>query len=388
MSSLTIPKLLLTILLVSALLAVQSCTGMHDERFFGRTVPPKENVLRYITGPEPETFDPAMVTSQADARIMIALYEGLVDYHPKTMQPIPALAKTWNINKDGTVYTFHLRENGKFSNGEPIKASDVVYSIRRGLAPELASRNAYLAYYIKYAEGFNSNNCFLRHADGIFVASDKGAYDERLTVPCDEKKRDNLVKKQAALGDLLANTELVPVTAQDIGVEAPDDLTVRITLAQPTPFFLGLLAHQFFRVVHQPTVEKYGKKWTEEGNVITSGAFTLAEHSPYDQIVVRKSPEYWDAANVKLQGIDFYSVEEQTTILNLYKAGEVDAVFNHSVPAPWNSTIREFKSEYSLHPEAANVYYSLSYKKPPMDNAGAPIIWTIYFPRTLLFKPK
>ncbi len=79
-------------------------------------------MLHYISGSEPESLDPAFGTGQPEARIYMALYEGLLEYHPKTMEPIPAIAESWEINKDGTEYLFHLRKNAKFSNGEPITA--------------------------------------------------------------------------------------------------------------------------------------------------------------------------------------------------------------------------------------------------------------------------
>jgi oligopeptide transport system substrate-binding protein len=107
--------------------------------------------------------------SQPDSRIYIALFDGLVEYDPKTMEPIPALAESWDVSKDGTEYLFHLRKNGKFSNGDPITANDFVYTLRRGFSPELASRNAYLGYYIKYSEAYTSDMSFVRGADGQFL---------------------------------------------------------------------------------------------------------------------------------------------------------------------------------------------------------------------------
>jgi oligopeptide transport system substrate-binding protein len=371
-----------------------SCSTQATSRYFGQTKVPSDNIMRYTTGSEPESLDPQFVTGQPEARIMMAIYEGLVEYHPKTMEAIPAIAESWEINKDGTEYIFHLRKTAKFSNGDPITAKDFVYSIRRGLSPELASRNANLAYYIKYSEAYNSDRSFVKNPDGTFVhkaeledkkdepatlpAHDTVGTDtefhkfldepERLTVPSSEKDRNKLTEKDAKLKAALAGKELVPVKAGDIGVEAIDDYTFRIKLYQPAPYFLGLLAHQFFRAVHQPSIEKFGKDWTKPANIVTSGAFKVVDHFPYDKLVVTKDPNNWDAANVKLDGVEFYPFDEQTTMLNLYKSGRLDATYNHTVPAPWNETVRQYKDEYSLHPEAAIDYYSLSVKKPPMDN--------------------
>ncbi|MEP6900270.1 MAG: peptide ABC transporter substrate-binding protein [Actinomycetota bacterium] len=372
-----------------------SCSTSANNRYFGKTVAPTDNIMRYTTGSEPESLDPQFATGQPEARIMMAIYDGLVEYHPKTMEPIPAIAESWEINEDGTEYIFHLRKTAKFSNGDPVTAKDFVYSFRRGLSPELASRNANLAYYIKYAEGYNAARSFVMDMSGTFLLKSdleekkdgetpiKTKHDtvgtdtefhrfldspERLTVPSDEKSRTKLTEKDAKLKAALEGRQLVPVKAEDIGIEAVDDYTLRLKLYQPAPFFLGLLAHQFFRVVHQATIEKFGKDWVKPVNIVTSGAFKVVTHKPYDELTVTRDPNYWDAANVHLDGIEFYPLDEQTTMLNLFKAGRIDATYNHTVPAPWIETVREFKDEYSLHPEAAVDFYSLSVKKPPMDN--------------------
>ena len=384
---------ILAIVILSSFLI--SCSTQANSRFFGKTEAPKDNVMRYVSGSEPESLDPQFVTGQPEARIMMALYDGLVEYHPKTMEPIPAIAESWELNEDGTEYIFHLRKTAKFSNGDPVTAKDFVYSFRRGLSPELASRNANLAYYIKYSEAYNSDRSFVKDAGGKFllksdleektderlpaihetVGTDTEFHKfldspERLTVPSDAKERAKLTDKDAKLKTAIEGKELVPVKAEDIGVEAIDDYTFRIKLHQPAPFFIGLLGHQFFRVVHQATIEKFGKDWVKPANIVTSGAFKVVTHHPYDELTVTKDPNYWDAANVHLSGIEFYPLDEQTTMLNLYKAGRVDATYNHTIPAPWNETVRQFKEEYSLHPEVAVEYYSLSVKKPPMDNVN------------------
>ena len=106
---------ILAIVILSSFLI--SCSTQANSRFFGKTEAPKDNVMRYVSGSEPESLDPQFVTGQPEARIMMALYDGLVEYHPKTMEPIPAIAESWELNEDGTEYIFHLRKTAKFSNG-------------------------------------------------------------------------------------------------------------------------------------------------------------------------------------------------------------------------------------------------------------------------------
>src|SRR5688500_10333810 len=160
----------LVVLAISAVACLLAgCSSSAKSQFFGQTTAPSENVLRYITGSEPESLDPALPNGQPEARILMALYDGLIEYHPVTMDPIPALAESWEVKEGGTEYIFNLRKNAKFSNGEPITAHDFVYTIRRGFKPELASRNASLGYYIKYSEAYNSGFAFVKNRDGSFL---------------------------------------------------------------------------------------------------------------------------------------------------------------------------------------------------------------------------
>ncbi|MEJ7848978.1 MAG: peptide ABC transporter substrate-binding protein [Pyrinomonadaceae bacterium] len=382
----------LAILALSSFLV--SCTTQAKSGFYGRTEAPTENVFRYISGSEPESLDPAIPTGQPEARVLMALYDSLVEYHPKTMEPIPGIAESWEVGSEGSEYIFHLRKNAKFSNGDPITAKDFVYTFRRALEPELAAKNAYLSYYIKYAEGFNGGKTFIKGTDGQFLlkrdfdgsapatpaaeVGDKFGADsefhrfldlpERLTVPGSEKARTELFGKNPKLKAAAEGKEFVPVKSEDVGVEAIDEYTFRIKLIQPAPFFIGLLGHQFFRVVHQGTIEKHGRSWAKPGTIVTSGAFLLKDHRPYDQLNVVKNPGYWDSDNVKLDRIEFYPMEEATTMMNLYKAGSVDAMYNHTVPAAWNDVIKEFKHEYLNAPEVAVEYYTANVKKAPMNN--------------------
>ena len=385
-------RALLSIVILSSFLV--SCSTSASSRYFGQTAPPSDNVMRYVTGGEVESLDPPVSNSQPDARIYIALFDGLVEYDPKTLEPIPSIAESWEISKDGTEFLFHLRRNAKFSNGEPITAKDFVYSIRRGFDPALASRNAYLGYDIKYSEAYNSDMSFVRDANGQFLlkkdfgepnpgTTAEPEHDtlggdsefhryldspERLTLPSDEKARAKVLDKDPKLKAAVAGKEFVPIKPEDIGLEAVDDYTLRIKLYKPAPYFLGVLCHQFFRVVNQKTIEKYGTDWTRTENIVTSGAFKLAEHRPYDVLKVVRDPNNWDAANVHLDAIEFYPLDEQTTMMNLYKAGRVDALYNHTVPAAWNETIRQYKDEYLLFPEVATEFYVINVKRPPMDN--------------------
>lgn len=378
--------------------------------FYGRATPPQANILRYVNGDEPESLDPPVSSGQPEARIYMALYQGLVEYDPKTLNPIPALAERWDVNNDSSEFVFHMRRNARWSNGDPITANDFVYSIRRGLAPELASKNAYLAYYITYAQAYNEKAVFVRDpqtnqflleqdvADGASPAaaalSQKplAATDQeyrptaeepkadpdtpfhqfmhsppRLTLPGAETARNKLLAKNPKLQAAVQGKEFVEITAEDIGVERVDDYTVRISLSQPAAYFLGLIAHQLFRIVPRKVVEQYGDRWTEPAHIVTCGPFKVKAWKPYNELVVERDPMYWDAANVHLDEIHFFVVADGPTSLNLYKVGEADAVYNHNVPNAWLDVVRP-KKDYMDGAEAAIVYINMNTTKPPMND--------------------
>jgi oligopeptide transport system substrate-binding protein len=397
------------ILLASLAWSNYSCTVVSsNEVYYGKPVPPARNILRYVSGDEPASLDPAISNSQPEARLYMALYEGLVEYHPKTLAPIPALAERWETNNDSSEFTFYLRRNGRWSNGDPIDANDFVYSFRRALRKETASRNSYLALYIKYAQAFNEQMVFVRDPQtGQFLNAKD--FDEhlrpepisgspldpnrseypatsdaakphpetefhklmhtplRLTLPGSDKARAKRIESDPKLKAAVAGKEFVTVKEEDLGVEAVDNYTFRLSLVQQAPFHVALLAHQVFRIVPRKVVEKYGDLWTRPEHIVTCGPFKMKSWKPYDVIIFERDPMYWDAATVKLDEIHFYPITDAPTSMNLYKVGEIDAAYNHVVPNPWLEVLKH-KKDYMDAVEAAIDYLTINTTKPPMDN--------------------
>jgi oligopeptide transport system substrate-binding protein len=398
------------VVVVTLLFTAISCrVSATNEEFFGRTVPPERNILRYVNGAEPESLDPAISSGQHEARIYMALYEGLVEYDPKSLDAIPAIAERWDVNNDSSEFVFHLRTNARWSNGEPINAHDFVYSIRRSLTPEVESRSAGLAYPIRYAEAFNAGAVFVRDpASNQFLLEKEFAGDEpavealsqrslgtnereyeptaaepspdrdtpfhqlmhspdRLVLPGAEKTRNKVLESNPKLQAAVAGKELVKVRAEDVGVEPVDDYTVRISLSESVPYFSELVAHQIFRLVPRKVIQKYGPNWTDAENIVTSGAFKLKSWKPYSEVVVERNPMYWDASNVRLDEIHFYVSTDHPTTMNLYKVGSADAVLGHSVPNAWLDVVRP-KKDYMDAAEAAITYIIINVTQPPMND--------------------
>ncbi|CAN5811745.1 hypothetical protein BH18ACI4_BH18ACI4_17070 [soil metagenome] len=396
---------------VAALLftAISCSVSATNEEFFGSTVPPEGNVLRYVNGGDPESLDPAISSGQQEARIYMALFEGLVEYDPKSLDAIPAIAERWDVNNDSSEFVFHLRTNARWSNGEPINAHDFIYSIRRSLSPEVESRSAGLAYPIRYAEAFNAGAVFVLDSGGNqFLLERDFAGDEpvtealsqktpgleeqeygsaaakptanrdtpfhqlmhspeRLVLPGAEKARNKLLEVNPKLKAAVAGKELVKVRSEDVGVEAVDDYTVRINLSESVPYFPELVAHQIFRLVPRKVIEQYGARWTDAPHIVSSGAFKLKSWKPYSEVVVERNPMYWDASNVRLEEIHFYTSTDHPTTMNLYKVGSADAVVNHSVPNAWLDVVRP-KKDYMDAAEASITYILINVTQPPMDD--------------------
>ena len=280
------------------------------------------NVLRVGTYSEPLDLDPQVVTSTPDQKILRALFEGLVTPHPKTLLPEPAVAQSWTVSTDGLVYTFYLRENAHWSNGDLITADDFVYSYQRLLSPQLGSENASLFYVLVGAKAYN----------------------------------------EGTLTDFA-----------DVGVNAIDQHTLELRLIAPTPYLLSLLTHHAFYPVHAATLRKHGAQvqrgtaWTQEGNHVSNGAFRLVTWRHNDFIYVEKNPYYWDAAKVQLTGIRFIPIADANTEELSFRAGQID--ITDSVPTGKIDDYITQKSPFlRMHPFLATYYYVLNTNHPPLDD--------------------
>jgi ABC-type oligopeptide transport system substrate-binding subunit len=411
-----------------ALLAVACSAGAKNEPYFGKIQPPEGQVLRYVSGTEPQSLDPQYMTGQPESRIAVALFDGLVEYEEQTMGQRPSLATSWDTNSDGTVWTFHLRNDARWTDGKPITAHDFVYSWRRALSPELAAPYASYMYTLKNGQPYNDGSAFVRDpqtgkfateddlkqagTDGpiIYTGDQPVRFDEApaaqpapanaqtgssqtaatgeaaqtkpasvkyLFVPFDAADREKLLKGDPArkkpgqpeLERFVAGKEFVPVTKEYVGVRALDDYTFQVTLEGPTAYFIKMLTHQFFRPVPQQAIETYGNAfWTKPGNIVTSGAFKLAEWKPYEQLTVVRNTDFWDNANTKLDKIIFPSIESLTTTMNLYKAGEVDSMSSNRIPPPWRNELKATKKDYVDGPYLQITALAIKTTMPPLND--------------------
>ncbi|MFQ2092914.1 peptide ABC transporter substrate-binding protein [Aeromonas taiwanensis] len=230
-------------------------------------------VLVKGNGAEPESLDPALIRSGFPGEVVLVdLFEGLVSEDGQG-RIVPAQAQRWEMREDGLVWRFFLRPQLKWSNGEPLTARDFVYAWRRLLNPALASPSAGLLL----ATGINN-------AQSIYG----GALDP-----------------------------------EALGVEAESDLILKVTLERPVPYFLQLISQRPFVPVNEQVIARFGKAWTQPGNLVSNGAYRLVSWVPNERIEAERNPQYWDDAHTRIQRVTYLPLASQHAERLRYEAGEI-----------------------------------------------------------------
>ncbi|MCL6285211.1 peptide ABC transporter substrate-binding protein [Ruegeria sp. 2012CJ41-6] len=256
----------------------------------------------------PETLDQHKTSTVAEAHILRDLYEGLVVYTP-TAEIAPGVAEDWEVTDDGLVYTFKLRDDAKWSNGDPVTAGDFVYSLQRIMTPETGAKYANILYPIQNAEAVN-----------------KG--------------------------------EMAP---SELGVKALDDKTLEITLGAATPFFIELLTHQTGLPVHPASVDTHGADFVQPGNMVSNGAYSLTSNILNDKIVLTKNANFHDADNVALTEVNYLPFEDRATCVRAWEAGEVHSCSD--LPAEDIARLRDqHDAAVRVVPYLGTYYYALNHK--------------------------
>jgi oligopeptide transport system substrate-binding protein len=238
--------------------------------------------LVFIQSAEPETIDPALVTDQVSMRISESLFEGLcrVDAEGRAN---PGVAERWEVSPDKRTYTFHLRHNALWSNGEAVTAADFVYSWCRVLDPKLGADYASQLYLIKGAQAYNEGK-----------NTDPGS----------------------------------------IAVTAVDARTLRVELVNPTPYFIDICAFNTLAPVHRQTVENKGTAWIKPENVVGNGAYLMDQWKLDDHIRLRRNPGYWDVQAVRLSSVEIKPIQEANTALSYFMTGGADLMMDKGMIPP------------------------------------------------------
>jgi oligopeptide transport system substrate-binding protein len=290
------------------LLPVVAAAGLMAGTFTAQA----ETVLHRGNGAEPETLDPAKATGVPEANAQYELYEGITTYSPSG-DIVPGVAEKWEVSDDGLTYTFHLRDS-KWSNGDPVTAKDFVFSWRRLVDPKTASDYAYML-------------------DDVVNASD-----------IRQGKQADITK---------------------LGVEATDDKTLKVTLAHPAPYFLGLLRHNSVLPVNEKAVTAHPDDWTKPGNLIGNGAYTLTEWTPQASLTMTKNPNYYNADKVKIDKVIYYPTEDLGEEFKRFRAGELDVTYD-TPSDQMKYVMKNMKDQFQNSPYLGTYYYVINLTKEPL----------------------
>lgn len=369
------------------------CDAPHPE-YFGTTVPKHgPHVLWMNNSGEAQWIDPGRCSDSNGGDVIWNTFAGLVEAHPKTLEPMPDVARRWEISSDGTVYTFFLRET-RWSDGVQVTAADYEWSMKRLLDPRLASKYAYIAYPLKNAEAFNTKALFVTGIDLQTPAEQVRSLVEQMIpvervgvsqeppgflifVGGDEARSDELRAKaiEQSAGRQFAGQPIQIKVADDslVGVKAVDAETLRITLENPIPYFLHLLSFYSFMPAPRHLIQRLEQEginpdlWTRPEHIVSNGAYTLKEWRFRQYMRFEKNPHYWNAASVRTPEVKAYLVDSYNTSLNMYRAGEIDFPGgNTALPAEFIDHLQQFK-DYRYDPYVAVYFFWFNTTRPPLD---------------------
>ncbi len=283
----------------------------------------RNQILHLGNMSEPNDLDPHISDSNVTFNICMALYEGLTSFHPKTNEPVPGVAERWEVADDNITWTFHLRKDARWSNGDPVTAHDFVTSFQRILSPRFGAYYAHLLFPLKNASEYNS-----------------GKIDD----------------------------------PAQVGARATDDHTLVLTLDHPVSYLPAVVSHASWYPVHRASIEKLGRidqrglPWTRPETIVTNGAFKLAEWRPHQFIRCVKSDQYWDRDHIKLKEVVFHPIESEDAEERAFRSGQIHVTTR--VPTSKLAGYRKDRSDV-LHEDPAHIiyFYSFNTARPPLDDA-------------------
>ncbi|MCK3655231.1 oligopeptide ABC transporter substrate-binding protein OppA [Pasteurellaceae bacterium Macca] len=265
---------------------------------------------------EPATLDPQKMEGTGESLIARQIFEGLVN-SDEDGRIIPGVATRWEASEDNKTWTFYLRQDAKWSNGDPVTAQDFVYAWRRLVDPKTASPYASYLNFMK-----------MENVDDILQG---------------KKPVDTL------------------------GITAVDDHTLRLTLSAPVSYAVDLTQHSSLLPVHRATVEKYGENWIKPEHLVGNGAYRIKERVVNEKIVFERSPTYWNNKETVLEKATLYRADDTAAIAR-YRTGEIDL---SSIPSSLYKTA-SFKQEYGAQIHGSRKLgtftYEMNLAKPPFDD--------------------
>ncbi|MDU6412181.1 MAG: oligopeptide ABC transporter substrate-binding protein OppA [Yersiniaceae bacterium] len=276
----------------------------------------KQELVRN-NGSEVQSLDPHKVEGVPESNVIRDLLEGVVNTSVKDGSVTPGVAESWD-NKDFKVWTFHLRKDAKWSNGDPVTADDFVFSWQRLADPKTASP---YESYLQYGH--------IANIDDIISG---------------KKSPDTL------------------------GVKALDAHTLEVTLTEPVPYFVKMLSHTAMKPVNKKVVEKFGDKWTQPENYVSNGAYKLKNWTVNERIVLERNPQYWDNAHTVINQVTYLPISSEVTDVNRYRSGEIDMTYNNMPIELFQKLKKEIPTEVHVDPYLCTYYYEINNQKAPFND--------------------
>lgn len=307
-------------LIIALALVVAGCSSNNNEGTAESGGSADATVFKLnLSSGEPPSLDPSLMTDSSSYAVARGLFEGLTRID-ESGAILPGIAESWDISENGLTYTFHLRNNAKWSNGDPVTAGDFVFSWTRTLKPETASEYAYQLYYIAGAEEYNAGET--TNTDGL-------------------------------------------------GIKAVDDYTLEVTLKSPAPYFLGLTSFFTYYPEHQSIANN--PAWaTDADSFISNGPYKMSEWSHNNSITLVPDDNYYAKDEIKFTKVEFSMVSDSSTELNMYETGELDyaGAPQGTIPTDQIAALQQTKGdELKIQGTAGMYFYQFNTTEPPFNNA-------------------
>ncbi len=378
--------------------------------------------FRFINGSEPKSLDPHVVTGQLEGRIVDSLFEGLTFRDPKTLKPVPGCAESWDISADGKTYTFHIREEARWTDGVPITAHTFAWSWQRLQEPSKGHEYAYILHVIKGAEAYNLYEGHVERLVGPLEKGDtivqalaklrrenpggvdratwsgfmrdqkindvvKGTRDpviQRALLGADGRLDAGFLEQLGSSLEREAerrralHTQAQEHFGVDEGVYAKDDRTLVVELNAATPYFLELTSFYSAHPVPRHLIERLaaerkasgeneGKEdWFLPDNIVTNGPFRLSAWRVNEKIRLERSETYWNKESIRLRIIDAFPYDNTNTALNVYLTGGAD--WTPTYPTSIVGALKK-RPDFRKNPGMVVYYYRFNCTKPPFNDA-------------------
>jgi oligopeptide transport system substrate-binding protein len=365
--------------LISSVLFFGACNQLEKPQpqpYYSQTAPPPKQEFRWSNGKMPKSFDPALAAAPPETDIVRAVFDGLTDTDAKNLQTLPAVAREWKSSDDKKTWTFSLRRDAKWSNGETVKAQDFVRSWKR-----LAEMSEKVAHYellsnivgtrisgkeILPEKDTQKLDVLAKNtaAENLQVFPKQSDSNSSTVLQGNENKTTEAEKTTGTQAKLEQKPKTENKTEIKFGVEAIDNFTLKISLIKPDKDFPALVAHPIFRPVYGD-----GKQFETgklNADIVTNGAFRIFSVGQ-DGITLDRAEHYWNRKAVEIERVRFVPTENAEKALEAYRAGEVDAVTNAEFEPLALKLLTPF-DDFRRTTHSALNFYEFNLNRKPFDD--------------------